>query len=108
MSLDFDYLMGLAPMETIHDVGRRDTILYALGVGLAAYGIVGRALVKALCEDRPERLQRMDVRFSTPAYPGEAFEIDIWRDGRGTAAFRVRLAERGLMAQQNGYAQFDA
>ena len=54
--LDYDYLMGLAPMETIHGVGRRDTILYALGVGAAAYGIVGRALVKALCEDRPERL----------------------------------------------------
>ena len=80
MSLDYDYLMGLAPMETIHDVGRRDTILYALGVSLAAYGIVGGSLVKALCEDRPERLRRMDVR----------------------------LVERGLMAQQNGYAQFDA
>ena len=75
---------------------------------LAAYGIVGRALVEALCEDRPERLRRLDVRFSTPVYPGETFEIDIWRDGRGTAAFRVRLVERGLMAQQNGYAQFDA
>ena len=50
----------------------------------------------------------MDVRFSTPVYPGETFEIDIWCEGRGTAAFRVRLVERGLVAQQNGYAQFDA
>ena len=50
----------------------------------------------------------MDVRFSTLVYPGETFEIDIWCEGRGTAAFRVRLVKRGLVAQQNGYAQFDA
>ena len=48
LSLDYDYLMGLAPMETIHDVRRRDTILYALGVSLAAYGISCASFIRFL------------------------------------------------------------
>ena len=74
--------------------------------GLAVYGLVGRALIKVLCNDRPERLRRMDVRFTAPVYPGETFEIDVWRQGSDRASFRVRLVERGLVAQQNGYVEF--
>jgi acyl dehydratase len=74
--------------------------------GLATYGVVGRALVKAVCGDAPERFRRMDVRFSSPVYPGETFEIDIWREGAGKAAFRVRVAERDVVVLQNGYMEY--
>lgn len=74
--------------------------------GLATYGVVGRALTKALCLDVPERFRRMDVRFSSPVYPGETFEIDVWREARGKAAFRVRASERDVVVLQNGYLEF--
>lgn len=74
--------------------------------GLGTYGAVGRALVKALCEDQPERLRRMDVRFSSPVYPGEVFEIDIWREAAGKASFRVRVAARDAVVLQNGYMEY--
>jgi acyl dehydratase len=74
--------------------------------GLATYGVVGRALVKALCADMPERLRRMDARFSSPVYPGESFEIEAWREAPGRAAFRVRVPERDVVVLQNGYLEF--
>jgi acyl dehydratase len=34
MAIDYDYLMGLPPLEIDHEFTARDTILYALGVGV--------------------------------------------------------------------------
>lgn len=75
--------------------------------GLAAYGMVGRLLVRGLCDDAPERLRRLDVRFSSPVYPGETLAVELWRETPGQAAFRVRVVERDLVVQQNGYVEFD-
>jgi acyl dehydratase len=74
--------------------------------GLGTYGAVGRALVKTLCDDQSERLKRMDVRFSSPVYPGETLDIDIWREAAGKAAFRVRVVERDVVVLQNGYLEY--
>ena len=74
--------------------------------GLGTYGAVGRTLVKALCNDAPEKFKRMDVRFSSPVFPGETFEIDIWRDAPGKASFRARVAERNIVVLQNGYLEY--
>lgn len=76
--------------------------------GLAAFGVVGRALLKALCDDQPGQMKTLDVRFSSPVYPGDVFEIDIWREGDGQAAFRARVPARGVVAQQNGRVAFGA
>ncbi len=75
--------------------------------GLATYGLAGRAAVKALCGDRPERLRRFDVRFSSPVYPGEALDIAIWREGPGRASLRARAIERDMVVLQNGYIEFE-
>jgi acyl dehydratase len=74
--------------------------------GLAGFGVVGRALLKAICGDLPERLRRMDARFSSPVYPGDVFAIDIWREGDGRAAFRARIPDRSVIALQHGYLEF--
>ena len=67
MSLDYDYLMGLAPMETIHDVGRRDTILYALGVGVGSEQPCDPGELQFVHEDGLKALPMMAVVL---AYPG--------------------------------------
>ena len=74
--------------------------------GLCTYGVAGRAVLKALCDNRPERLKRLDVRFSSPVFPGETLEVDLWREGDGRAAYRARVLERNVIVLQNGYAEF--
>lgn len=74
--------------------------------GLCTYGFAGRAILAGLCAGDPTRLKRLDVRFTTPVFPGETLETQIWRSGEGTASFRTRIVERDLLALNNGYVEF--
>jgi acyl dehydratase len=74
--------------------------------GLCSYGIAGRAVIKALCGGDPQRLRRLDVRFSTPVYPGETLVTEIWFEEEHRAAFRVKVAERDVVALNNGRADY--
>lgn len=77
--------------------------------GLATYGVAGRAVLKALCDDEPGRLNRLDARFSSPVFPGETIRIEIWREadvaGVRRAAFRAIVEERDEIVLSNGYAE---
>lgn len=70
--------------------------------GLCHYGMAGRALIKALCGDDPARLTRLDTRFTSPVYPGEALRVDVWNIGGGDASFRVVASERNVIVQDFG------
>ncbi len=71
--------------------------------GLCSLGVATRAVLQAACEDQPERLQSLRLRFSSPVYPGETLVTDIWRDG-DVVSFRSRVAERDLVVLNNGRA----
>ena len=75
--------------------------------GLASYGLMCRALLHTLCADDGARLKRLDVRFSSPVYPGETIVTEIWRDAPGKASFRARVAERDVVVINNGYAEYE-
>jgi len=72
--------------------------------GLATYGVAGRLFVKHLCGNEPARLKRLDLRFSSPVYPGETLTFDIWREAAGVA-FAARVVERGVSVLRHGYAE---
>jgi acyl dehydratase len=74
--------------------------------GLATYGVAGHALLRLLCGYDPSRLTRMDVRFSSPVFPGETIRTEIWRTAPGQAAFRSRVVERDVVVLNNGYAEY--
>lgn len=74
--------------------------------GLCTYGIAGRAVLAALCDNDPARLKRLDVRFSSPVYPGETIRTELWKEGDGRAAFRCSVVERGVVVLNNGFAQY--
>jgi acyl dehydratase len=74
--------------------------------GLCHYGMAGRALIKTLCEDDPSRLLKLDTRFTSPVYPGEALRVDIWNIGGGDASFRVVASERNVIVQDFGRCEF--
>lgn len=74
--------------------------------GAATYGLAGRVLTRELCNDQPVRVRSMQARFSSPAYPGDAFKLDIWKEGPGLAAFRVRAPERNALVLSHGLLTF--
>jgi acyl dehydratase len=73
--------------------------------GLATFGVVGRALLRAMCGGDPARFGRMECRFSAPVFPGETIRTEIWPQ-EGGAAFRARVVERDVVVVGNGIAAF--
>jgi acyl dehydratase len=71
--------------------------------GLCTYGIAARALVRGCCGGDPHALERMEVRFSAPMYPGETLRTEMWRDGTGVR-FRCLALGRDVVVMSNGTA----
>jgi acyl dehydratase len=74
--------------------------------GLCTYGIAGRALLRLLCAGAPERLKRMDCRFTAPVFPGDRVTVAVWRETPGRAAFRASVEARAQVVLDNGYVEF--
>jgi acyl dehydratase len=74
--------------------------------GLCTYGVACRAILAALCESEPSSLKRLNVRFSSPVYPGETIRTDIWRERPGRAFFRATVTERDVVILNNGLAEY--
>ena len=70
--------------------------------GLCTFGVVTHALLRALGDDDPARLRRLDLRFSAPVFPGETIRTEIWRDG----GFQARVVERDVLVASHGKAAF--
>lgn len=76
--------------------------------GLCSFGVAGHALLRMLCDYDPRRLKRMDVRFSSPVFPGETIRTEIWREEAGRIGFRCRVLGRDVVAINNGLAEIAA
>ena len=75
--------------------------------GLCSLGVATRAILQACCGNRPELLRSLQLRFSSPVYPGETLITETWRDGN-TVSFRARVAERNVVVMNNGRALLNA
>jgi acyl dehydratase len=73
--------------------------------GLCTFGVAGHALLRSLCGYDPARFKSMQVRFSSPVFPGETVRTEIWREGGGKFGFRCRIVERDIVAINNGLAE---
>lgn len=69
--------------------------------GLCTFGTVCHALLRSLCGYDTARFGRMELRFSSPVFPGETIRTEIWRE-EGGAAFRARVVERDKAVVSNG------
>jgi acyl dehydratase len=72
--------------------------------GLCTYGIAGRAIIRACCGNDPAGLTALQVRFSSPVYPGETIRTEMWPDGE-QVSFRARVLERDVVVLNNGLAR---
>ena len=64
----------------------------------------GWALTRSVCGGDPHALRAMDVRFSSPVYPGETIRTEVWVDGN-VVSFRARAVERDVVVLNNGRAE---
>lgn len=69
--------------------------------GLCSYGIACHAVLKTMCDYDHTRIRGFDVRFSAPAYPGETYLMEMWKDAN-IVSFRGRLKERDVIVMNNG------
>jgi len=71
--------------------------------GLCTFGVAGHALLRAVCDYKPERLRSLQGRFTAPVFPGETIVTEIWRDG-ASVSFRASVKERGKVVLDHGKA----
>ena len=71
--------------------------------GLATFGISCHGLMKLLCDSDPTSVRAMGGRFSSPVYPGETLEVEVWRESQGMATFRTTVPQRGVVVMNNGH-----
>lgn len=98
--LSGDYNPLHADPEVARKAGFDKPILH----GLCSFGVVCRALVELCCNGDAKRLVKMQVRFSSPVYPGETIVTEVWKEGDGTLSFRAKVAERDVVVINNGAA----
>lgn len=69
--------------------------------GLCSFGIVCFGLVRALCDNDPDRLVELFTRFSKPVLPGETIRLELFREDKQWR-FRARVAERNEIVLDRG------
>jgi acyl dehydratase len=72
--------------------------------GLATFGFVGHAILRAVCAYDPDRIIAMQGRFSAPIFPGETIRTEMWQDG-AMLSFQARTVERDVIVIGNGRAE---
>lgn len=95
------------PLHADPEIARQGGFPVPILHGLCSYGVVGRGLVSLLCAGDPRKLRRFDVRFSSPVFPGDTLQVEVWNEGDGRAALRARVVERDLFVVQNGYVEVE-
>lgn len=64
--------------------------------GLCTYGIAGKQVIKAYCDNDASRLRTIKSRFTSHVFPGETLVFRTWFDGKSTVIFEGATKERGL------------
>lgn len=72
--------------------------------GLCTYGMAAHAIIKTCCDYDAARLTGLNARFSSPVFPGETLQCDIWQDAGNTLQFIVRAIDRDVVVMSHGTA----
>jgi hypothetical protein len=101
--LDLARLRAYPFPDLEHADTARDTMLYALGIGVGFDPLDARQLRFAF----EKNLQAMPTIAVIPGYPGERPATEMWIKG-SIAQFQGRSAERGTVVLRHGVAELAA
>jgi acyl dehydratase len=91
----------LNPVHSHPAVAREAGFQEPIMHGMCSLGMACRAALRLLCEDRPERLKEMSVRFASPVYPGERLRFEFFGQGP-RFQWRVRVPARDATVLDRG------
>jgi len=89
------------PLHADPELAKRAGFPVPILHGLCSYAIACRAVLARACDNDPTRIASFDVRFTSPVYPGETIETEIWIDD-DVVSFRCKVVERGVTSINNG------
>ena len=70
--------------------------------GLCVYGICGFSVIRQALEFDGSRMRSLDLRFSSPVFPGETLQVEGWRESDGVA-FQAKVKERNQIVISSGF-----
>lgn len=92
------------PLHADPEVARAGGFERPILHGLCTFGIAAYAVLSGAAGGDPDRIASLDVRFTSPVYPGETIATQLWTGPDGVVSFRSRVAERDLVVLDNGRA----
>ncbi len=98
LSGDFNPLH--ADPEVAAQVGFDRPILH----GLCTLGVASWSITEALADGDFSALKHLELRFTSPVYPGETVRTEMWRD-HDVVQFCARVPERDVVVLNNGLAK---
>lgn len=69
--------------------------------GMASMGVAGHAVLRTVLGYDAARIRAMQVRFTSPVYPGESIRTEIWTSP-GIVCFRSRVLSRDVVVLDRG------
>jgi len=75
--------------------------------GLCTYGFAGRAVLRAMCGNEPERLKTMTGRFADLVWMNDVITTRIWETGDGEAVFQA-VTQEGNVVLSHAHVSYDA
>ena len=69
--------------------------------GLCSYGTACKSIIQDVCDYNSSSIEQLDVRFSSPVFPGEKISTEIWVDDK-EISFRSWVKDRNVMVINNG------
>jgi acyl dehydratase len=90
------------PLHADPDLARRAGFRAPILQGLCTYAIACHAILREVCEYDEGAIERFNVRFTSPVYPGERITTQIWVDA-DIVSFRCTIQERDKIVIDNGF-----
>ena len=72
--------------------------------GMCTLGVAAWSVAEAMADGDFTALTHLQLRFSSPVYPGETIRTELWKDG-ADISFRARVVERDVVALDRGLAR---
>ena len=66
--------------------------------GLCTFGMVGLEVLMELCDGEADGITEMSARFVAPVRPGDALEIQLWREGADLVRMQACVDGRTVLA----------